>query len=174
MKVCPLLWSVVPKSLPTTFRGNAFMSEHSLHFHKAFSFYTLQLWDCIMQKSTHSTVQDRAKKFLHVWIFPPSFCPLTEAANAQPISPDATCVTELSRNFFARPCTRCMSWGRAKICALQNILNLQFLLTWNPRIVHWLEELFNSNFQNLCNQLTPGAVARTAAAILTPSHCRNK
>ena len=27
-----------------------------------------------------------------------------EAANAQPISPDGTCVTELSKVFFARPC----------------------------------------------------------------------
>ena len=49
-------------------------------------------------------VQRGAKKFLHVWIsrLPPDHKP--RAANAQPISPDGTCVTELSKVFFARPC----------------------------------------------------------------------
>ena len=46
---------------------------------------------------------------MHVWIFPPSICPLTLAGKGQPISPDGTCVTELSRNFFARPC-RSLKW----------------------------------------------------------------
>ena len=49
-------------------------------------------------------VRGRAKKFLHVWNFPPSFCPLSKAANAQPNSPDGTCITELGRNVFAWPC----------------------------------------------------------------------
>ena len=44
------------------------------------------------------------KKILHVWIsrLPPTHQPRT--ADAQPISPDGTCVTELSKVFFARPC----------------------------------------------------------------------
>ena len=44
------------------------------------------------------------KKFLHVWIsrLPPSHEP--RAADAQPISPDGTCVTEFNKVFFARPC----------------------------------------------------------------------
>ena len=50
-------------------------------------------------------IQGGAKLFLHVWISRLSPTHQHRAANAQPISPDGTCVTELSRNFFARPCT---------------------------------------------------------------------
>ena len=40
------------------------------------------------------------------WLnFPSLLLPTTQAADAQPNSPEGTCVTKLSRSFFARPCT---------------------------------------------------------------------
>ena len=67
------------------------------------------------------------KKFLHVRIFRPSFCPLTKAANAQPISPDGTCVTELSKVFFARPCMGIHTGGYAASRTLHIILSILYL-----------------------------------------------
>ena len=52
-------------------------------------------------------VQRGAKKFKHVWISRLSTTHQPRAANVQPISPDGTCVTELSGNCSAQPCTCC-------------------------------------------------------------------
>ena len=49
------------------------------------------------------SIQCGAKKFLHVWIsrLPPTHEP--RVADAQPISPDGTCITELSKVFLLDP-----------------------------------------------------------------------
>ena len=56
----------------------------------------------LMESLMPSYLQGRAKQFKQVWIYPPYFCPLTEAANAQP---NRIFLTELSKAFSARPCT---------------------------------------------------------------------
>ena len=49
-------------------------------------------------------LQHGAKKFLRFLISRPPPTHYPRAANAQPISPGGTCVTELSKVFIALPC----------------------------------------------------------------------
>ena len=52
-------------------------------------------------------IQARVKKFSPCLKFLPQFCLAKWPANAQPIGPDGTLLTQLSSLYFARPCTVC-------------------------------------------------------------------
>ena len=59
----------------------------------------------IMETSVEAHVQARAKELSPSWKFSPQFCLEKWPANAQPIGPDGTFLTQLSSLYFARPCT---------------------------------------------------------------------
>ena len=84
-----------PSEFSSSLRAISVLPHHFMTIVFAFApvFSPLGIW-------TEIEIQRGAKKFLHVWIsrLPPTHLP--RAADAQPISPDGACVTELSKVFF--------------------------------------------------------------------------
>ena len=60
---------------------------------------------CISEISPIVNYTGWSKKTTATLNFPLPATHQLRAADAQPISPDGTCVTELSRNFFTQPCS---------------------------------------------------------------------
>ena len=69
-----------------------------------------------------------------------------QPANAQPISPDGTSVTQLSLNFFARPCMKERAWKNfwtkwaewtANASGTKSLLSrIRVLMRWEDRVKH--------------------------------------